>query len=1039
LTPWDGPLEENWKDAIREECQNSPWCTGGGEELEYSKLDTLLYEDNIRFEDRYCVDHGMTGTAWMSINIPDDAYENAMSINYKKTRVRKLCVSEYDMDEADMSDDQERSYEFPKSTRCEIEVQANHSHITHHNSKTAPWDNKVAPFRIGSFDIECVASKKGMFPTPTTDQVVNVAFSVRDYGRPKMIGRDKINALPPESKCADKMDVCDEGVDAAKRKRHVDFYHMDVDDVSRLAELDPEIKSILAKASRMRDATQKKQSGGSQYESVIFTLKKCAHMEGVTVYSFDDERDQLLAVAEFISQSGINFLTGYNIFTFDIDYLFKRAIALGIEYQFLTALSKVKGYVCWGREKVFESSARGRNIDMEFKIPGLVLWDMYKWIKSDSSYKLRSYTLNSVSTEFLKQEKEDVHHSIIPVLFNGTDEDRRRLADYCKRDAQLPQELMDKLMTVIKEIENCRLTGIQFKTTMERGQSIKVLTQVLGFSIREQILLPHEEKSEKEYQGADVLDPVAGFYDDYVVTLDFASLYPSIMIAHNLCFTTQITESEASKMNIEDFTKTPAGHYFVKAHVKKGILPMILEVLLKARGDVKKLMAVEKDPFVKAQYDARQLALKISANSAYGFTGAPTGAMYTVEVAESVTAYGREMIQLVKYNVEKEYSIANGKPYDAKVLYGDTDSVMVRIPKKYIGDMHKMFEFSKQMSKFATGLFGGLKPISMEFEKVYYPFLLIAKKNYVGVKWLRPDKPEDKIEMKGIEAVKRDTTIYVQEVMKTCIHDIIIKKKPSLALEHARKAIEDIRMQRVPIHKLIITKQLNGNADEFKTKQAQAEVQRKMMARDPGTAPRVGERVPYVVIENSSTKLAEKAEDPLYVIQNGISIDADFYLQNRLMNPLYKILGRIYPNVERLLLSGDHFTRKKDVIIMNNTGIKKFFNTTVPKCVGCNKAIHPDKSSPKIKIGEQQRKDTETLCPDCRPKMLEILAEVTENDQLATARYSSIYSMCQACRNDDGEVLCMEKTCDEFYKRREFYNQARDARTKLDRMMDMTW
>ena len=118
--------------------------------------------------------------------------------------------------------------------------------------------------------------------------------------------------------------------------------------------------------------------------------------------------------------------------------------------------------------------------------------------------------------------------------------------------------------------------------------------------------------------------------------------------------------------------------YFATAKRRKGLLPFILENLLAARKRAKQDLKVEKDPFKRAVLDGRQLALKISANSVYGFTGATVGKLPCLAISSSTTAYGRQMIEFTKQEVESEYSAKNGYDHDAKVIYGDTDSVMVR-------------------------------------------------------------------------------------------------------------------------------------------------------------------------------------------------------------------------------------------------------------------------------------------------------------------------------------------------------------------------
>ena len=155
-----------------------------------------------------------------------------------------------------------------------------------------------------------------------------------------------------------------------------------------------------------------------------------------------------------------------------------------------------------------------------------------------------------------------------------------------------------------------------------------------------------------EFEGATVIDPIRGYYDVPISTLDFSSLYPSIMIAHNLCYTTLVRDR--SKLSPDDYIQTPSGNYFVKPTVRKGLLPEILENLLKARKNAKAMMKVETDPFKCKVLDGRQLALKISANSVYGFTGAQVGKLPCLEISQSVTSFGRQMIDKTKQLVESK-------------------------------------------------------------------------------------------------------------------------------------------------------------------------------------------------------------------------------------------------------------------------------------------------------------------------------------------------------------------------------------------------
>ena len=121
---------------------------------------------------------------------------------------------------------------------------------------------------------------------------------------------------------------------------------------------------------------------------------------------------------------------------------------------------------------MFQSSAHGRRTNIETTIEGRVIFDMLPYMQRN--HKLSSYSLNSVCAEFLSQQKEDVHHSIISDLQNGSDGDRHRLAVYCLKDALLPQRLMDKLSVLINYVEMARVTGVPVSFLISRGQQTKV-------------------------------------------------------------------------------------------------------------------------------------------------------------------------------------------------------------------------------------------------------------------------------------------------------------------------------------------------------------------------------------------------------------------------------------------------------------------------------------------------------------------------------------------------------------------------------------
>lgn len=196
------------------------------------------------------------------------------------------------------------------------------------------------------------------------------------------------------------------------------------------------------------------------------------------------------------------------------------------------------------KETVIQSKQMGRRENKFVNFEGRVPFDLLFVLLRD--YKLRSYTLNAVSYHFLQEQKEDVHHSIITDLQNESDQTRRRLAVYCIKDAYLPLRLLNKLMCIVNYMEMARVTGVSLASLLTRGQQIKVVSQLLRKAKSKDYFMPAHtgQAGDEQYEGATVIEPKRGYYADPITTLDFASLYPSIMMAHNLCYTTLLQPNQ---------------------------------------------------------------------------------------------------------------------------------------------------------------------------------------------------------------------------------------------------------------------------------------------------------------------------------------------------------------------------------------------------------------------------------------------------------------------------------------------------------------
>jgi len=763
----------------------------------------------------------------------------------------------------------------------------------------------------------------------------------------------------------------------------------------------------------------KRQGDKEPFVRNIFTLKKCANIVGAEVYSYDKEEDMLKAWSDFIREVDPDLLTGYNIQNFDNPYLLERAEHLKVkDFFFLGRITNLKSVL---KTVNVGSKQMGRRENKVVNMEGRVQFDLLQILLRD--YKLRSYTLNAVSYHFLQEQKEDVHHSIITDLQNGNEQTRRRLAVYCLKDALLPIRLLDKLMCVINYMEMARVTGVPLTYLLSRGQQIKVISQLLRQTKKQHLVIPaYKPDGGEEFAGATVLDPIKGYYDTPIATLDFSSLYPSIMMAHNLCYTSLVSQQAINKEGLtpDQYIKTPSGNFFVKSSMRPGLLPEILHNLLTARKKAKADMKVETDPFRLKVLDGRQLALKISANSVYGFTGAQVGKLPCLEISQSVTAFGRLMIDQTKTYVEENYTIAKGYKHDAKVIYGDTDSVMCKFG---VATVAEAMELGKEAAARISETF--VKPIKLEFEKVYFPYLLINKKRYAGLYFTRPDV-HDKMDCKGIETVRRDNSPLVANLINECLQKILIDRDPNGAVEYAKQKISDLLCNRVDISQLVITKELAKTDEEYANKQAHSELAKKMAKRDAGSAPKLGDRVSYVITAAAKKTAAYlKAEDPIYVLENNIPIDTSYYLENQLQKPLLRIFEPILgeKKAESELLRGDH-TRTKTVV-RSKVGGLSMFTTKKETCIGCKTPLD---------------KEGIAVCRHCQPRESELYQKEVLQLSAVEEKFSRLWTQCQRCQGSLHEdVLCTSRDCPIFYARKKVQLDLAEQDKLVQRFGCATW
>ena len=404
-----------------------------------------------------------------------------------------------------------------------------------------------------------------------------------------------------------------------------------------------------------------------------------------------------------------------------------------------------------------------------------------------------------------------------------------------------------------------------------------------------------------KFQGAFVLDPQAGFHEDIVATLDFASLYPSEMRMHNMCPSTLLkSHAHAESLGLvrgRDYEEVASGFLFVCKSVKQGVLPRIETELHAERKAAKgELKAAKKagDSMLISVYDGKQLAIKLVMNSIYGFTGSRTSAITALPIAISITAQGRHDIMETKRWVEKHFGkdFCKDAPGRANVVYGDTDSVMVKF--EGLRDLGKAFKYAEEIERRinspevqdgVAGLFQ--MPMYLEFEKVFWPYFLLKKKKYLAMKYDAGEltKPP-KVDAKGIEMIRNDWAKLCTNTQKQFVDILLKEKNKKNAVKYVRQRVIDLMEGKVDSEELVLSKKLSKF--DYKAKQPHVEVARMLQKVDPMNAPALGDRVPFMIALNDKAKVAERAVP--VSMKDQVDIDYEYYKEKQLKGPMVRLL-----------------------------------------------------------------------------------------------------------------------------------------------------
>nr|XP_019013605.1 uncharacterized protein I206_01675 [Kwoniella pini CBS 10737]OCF52386.1 hypothetical protein I206_01675 [Kwoniella pini CBS 10737] len=675
-----------------------------------------------------------------------------------------------------------------------------------------------------------------------------------------------------------------------------------------------------------------------------------------------------------------------------------------------------------------------------FKVSGRHILNIWRICRSEIN--LNSYSFENVVFHLLHQRIPRYSSASLTALWRSkTPEHTHRVLKYYFQRVVIYMEIVDAAEIITKNAEFARVFGVDFASVMFRGSQYKVESFMFRIAKPESFVLVSPSKEQVGLQNAPfavplIAEPESKYYTHPILVLDFQSLYPSIMIAYNICFSTCLGRVEKFKgtnkfgfteLKVADgllellkdyLTVTPNGMIFVKPAVRKSLLAKMLGEILDTRVMVKHAMkGARSDKSLTSLLNARQLGLKLMANVTYGYTSATySGRMPCIEVADSIVQTGRETLEKAQELIHAR------KDWGAQVVYGDTDSLFVALPGR---SKEQAFKIGNDIADAVTAL--NPKPVKLKFEKVYMGSVLMAKKRYVGFKYEHPDDIEPVFDAKGIETIRRDGFPAQQKMEEVCLKMLFRTQDLSQIKDYCRQEWTKILQNRVSAQDFIIAKEVRlGSYSEKGVPPPGAAVAYRRMLKDPRDEPQYGERVPYIISNSDGKRLIERARTPEEILNNRtISIDSEYYIKNLLIPPLSRIFNLLGADVEnwfdtmpRIKRLGKYENENENGIFHNSKKIINFKNNNNNNKKGMKIDNH-FKSNHCIICGIES---SETICLNCKKNKSNTIHTLLSRLQLSSKKLKELNLICSSCCNNNliinGEKnLCNSIDCSILYSR----------------------
>eukprot|EP00124_Ichthyophonus_hoferi_P001392 Ihof_evm5s71 gene=Ihof_evmTU5s71 len=719
------------------------------------------------------------------------------------------------------------------------------------------------------------------------------------------------------------------------------------------------------------------------------------HVAGHPIKRVETELQLFDMLKELIGVWDPDILLGFNIQSFSWGYLIDRALAaFQLDLCGMLARTPLTGDNKFSRDDDPYGYKKGSGLHISGRI-SLSAWRLMR-----GELSLTSYTYENLVYHILHQRVPKYTYETLTKWYRAVNSLR----------------MLARTGIVERTSELARVFGIDFQSVLFRGTQYRVESMLLRLAKPMNFIAISPSRPQVVAMASPecvplVMEPKSDLYTSPVLVLDFQSLYPSMVIAYNLCYSTclgKLSSNESKKLGVKTNYKCPFSYLkslqkdifiapnrvmFVNKKVQVGLLPRLLDEILQTRFMVKQSMGRYKnDNALYRLLDHRQMALKLIANVTFGYTAATfSGRMPCVDIADAIVQTGRMTLERCIRRVEEHW-----KQYGVKVVYGDTDSVFVMLPG---ASKDTAFRVGNEIAADITAQ--NPKPVKLKFEKVYYPCILASKKRYVGYMYETPDQKDPVLDSKGIETVRRDGCPAVSKILEKALKVLFDTRNLSDVKSYVQRQWRKIQEGRVSVQDFIIAKEVKLGSYRFPDRQPVAVISARAIIKDPRAEPRYNERVPYVVVYTvPGARLIDNVMTPeeMMLGTQFMRLNATYYITKMIIPALDRAFALIGVDVSRWYSDMPRYVRVAGYE-GGSTLIDHFYRTL--HCLVCDALTTGD----------------HLLCERCM------------QDKQATAYYlgrtlnrlessrASMQEICFTCTAVRDDIECVSLDCPVFYER----------------------